>query len=198
MVYNAIVGGTTVATLGAIIMAGNQFIIPDTNTTTTPGIYLRDEIIPIKTWPLTLGTEFCEGHSGALLCTVTLKLTGSGGKREYNAGSYLCGTSTCSIVETRVFTESGADALYGGWTPTPLTGSASQLFNNKRAKNGFTLIGSGAYSVGNADAGTYTTVTKDVPPGNTIKFTWAQGNGTEDYSQTRAAAVIRFWKYYTP
>lgn len=183
---------------GSFIQPGHQFIIPDSNTTTAPGIYLNDETTPIKTYPVSPGTEHCEGNTGALLCTLMIKLTGSGGHRNSNAGSYTCTTSTCSIISTHLLVESGSDLIYGGWNTTPTTQSGVQLFNRKRVKNGIALTGSSAVVARGYDGATVTTTTKDVPPGATIKFQWEDGNGTEDYSRTKAAVVIRFYKFYTP
>lgn len=180
----------------AAIFTGDQFLV--TTEDSTPATYLNEDTAPIKTWPTTPGTEHCEGNTGALLCTLTLKLTGSGGHRNSNAGSFLCSTSTCSIVDTRVFVESGADLLYGGWTLTPGANSGSQLFNRKLVQNKNSFVGSGALTFKGQDSSAVTTTNKDVPPGATIKFQWETGNGTEDHSRTKAAAVIRYYKFYTP
>ena len=183
---------------GSQIITGNTFIVPDSNTTTTPGVYLNDEATPIQTYASAPGTESCIGNTGALLCTLTIKLTGSGGHRNNNAGSFVCGTATCSILDARVFTEAipvANERLYGGWTTAPGTASGAQIFNDYAAASGATVIGSGAYvSIGDNALN----VEKDVPPGATFKFVWRFGNSTEDYSSYKAAAVLRYWKYYNP
>lgn len=179
----------------ALVTTGDQYIV--TGDDSTPSVYLDDDSA-VKTWPTLPGTEHCEGNTGALLCHVMIKLTGSGGHRNHNAGSFACQTSTCSIVSARVFTESGADHLYGGWTNTPGAASGSQLFNHKLTKNGFTLIGSGSRVINGPDGATIRDTPQDVPPGSTVKFTWKVGNGTEDYSRTKAAALIDYYKYYNP
>lgn len=181
----------------AEIVTGDRYVI--TGDDPTPSTYLDDDTTnPIETLPTLPGTEYCTGNTGALLCTVTIKLTGSGGRRNYNAGSFVCGTSTCSILSARVFTEAvpvGSERLYGGWTGTPLTGSAAQVFNWYAASSGATIIGSGAYVAHGANA---TNIEKDMPPGTTFKFTWALGDGTEDHSRYKAAAVVQYYKYYNP
>jgi hypothetical protein len=181
---------------GSYLTTGHHFVLTDSSTTTAPATYLRDETTPIAQWPTDLGTEYCTGNTGALLCTNVIKLTGSGGYNTANAGSFVCTSSTCSIVSARVFAESGSDALWGGWTTSPGTSSGGQLFNRlaPAIPRGGTIIGSGAYFY----SGGTKFQTKDVPPGATVKFTWAVGNGTEDYSRTKAAAVLQYWKYYNP
>ena len=183
---------------GSYLTTGHHFILPDSSTTTAPATYLRDETTPIHQWPTDPGTEFCTGNTGALLCQITIKLTGSGGHRNSNAGSYTCTTSTCSIIETILLVESGSDLIYGGWNNTPTTQSGVQLYNRKRVKNGISLTGSSALVRAGYDGATVTTVSKDVPPGSTIKFQWEDGNGTEDFARTRAAVVLRFFKFYNP
>lgn len=183
----------------AATFTGDQFIL--TTEDSTPSVHLNDETTAVKTYPTTPGVEQCEGNTGALLCTVTIKLTGSGGHRNHNAGSYTCGTATCSIVSARVSIESGSDVLYGGWTTSPGSASGAQLVNHvsPNIPRGGSIIGSGAYTynTGGATNGAKS-VEKDVPPGATIKFVWKNGNSTEDYSRTKAAALIQFWKFWTP
>lgn len=197
-IVNTIQDSTTLWKPGSMIITGHQFIVPDSNTTTAPARYSRDETTPFETFPLDPGTEYCYGHTGALLCNLMVKLTGSGGHRNSNAGSFVCGTATCSIVETRAFVESGSDLLYGGWTTSPGANSGTQLYNRKRVKNGISLIGSGAYVIKGYDGAAVTTISKDVPPGATVKFQWEDGNSTEDYSRTKAAVMVRYWKFYNP
>lgn len=195
---STIFAATSIWVPGSMILTGNQVILPDSSTTTSPAIYLNDETTPIATRPITIGTEYCEGHTGALLCNVHIKLTGSGAHRNNNAGSYTCGTSTCSVVNARVFTEAiprANERLYGGWTTSPGTSSGAQLFNFYAASSGATVIGSGAYVTANTNG---LNVEKDIPPGATLKFVWALGNGSEDYNSYKAMAVITFWKYYNP
>lgn len=179
------------------IFTGDQYMVTADNA--SPAVFLDDDTVPIKIYPTTPGTEHCEGNTGALLCTVTIKLTGSGSHRNNNAGSFLCSTSTCSIVDTRVMTEAvpvTSDHLYGGWTTSPGTASGQQLYNWTIASSGATIIGSGSYLYGiGANSGN---VEKDVPPGATIKFVWARGNGSEDYGSYKALAVIRYYRYYNP
>lgn len=183
---------------GSAVITGNQFLIPDANTTTAPGMYLNDETTPIRTYPVTYGTEYCYGHTGALLCSITLKLTGSGGHRNHNAGSFVCTSSTCSVIRARVFTESGSDALYGGWTTSPGSASGAQVFNAYAPSipRGGSILGSGSYVY--SPGGVTTQVHKNIPPGATFKFVWKVGNGTEDYSRTKAAATVEYYKYYNP
>ncbi len=183
---------------GSYLTTGNQFILPDSSTTTAPATYLRDETTPISQWPTDIGTEFCTGNTGALLCQRTDKLTGSGGHRNSNAASFTCGTATCSIVSMRVFTEAiprANERLYGGWTTSPGSQSGAQVFNFNAASSGATVIGSGAYVSLGANG---LNIEKDIPPGATFKFTWALGNGTEDFSSYKAAAVTQYYKYYNP
>lgn len=190
---------TSIWVPGSVIIPGNQIILPDSSTTTTPGIYLKDETTPIKTYPISVGTEHCYGHTGALLCEIAVKLTGSGGHRNHNAGSWVCGTATCSILASNIYAESipvASEKVYGGWTTTPGSASGAQLFNNYAVTaSGTTIPGSGSYVGFGANP---TFVTKDVPPGSTVKVTWTLGNGTEDYSNYKALWVTTYRKFYTP
>ena len=180
----------------ALITTGDKYVMVTEDT--TPQTFLGDDTTnPIIVDPALPGVPYCTGNTGALLCRVTIKLTGSGGHKAHNAGSFLCETSTCSIVDSRVFTEAVplSDHLYGGWTKEPSTTSGAQLFNKVLAASGWTLIGSGS-TVGSGL--TAFNIEKDVPPGWTIKFTWHTGNNSEDYGRTKAAAVITYWKYWNP
>jgi hypothetical protein len=103
--------------------------------------------------------EFCTGFTGALLCQRLVKLTYSGSKPGYNAGSFTCSSSTCALIRTTVMSESGADALYVGWTNTPLTTSGAQIINNKATFNGGLMVATGAHLI---------------PPGATVKAVWAK------------------------
>jgi len=194
---NAIRDNTSGAETSPLIALGDQYLVTADNP--LPQVFLDDDgTNPVKIYPTTPGVEHCEGNTGALLCQLTIKLTGSGGNRNHNAGSFLCSTSTCSITSTRVFTEAiprANERLYGGWTNAPGTASGAQLYNFYAASSGATIIGSGSYISGNANG---LNVEKDVPPGATIKFVWALGNGSEDYGTYIASAVITYWRYWRP
>lgn len=192
---------STIFVVGSSILTGHIFIIPDSNTTTTPAVYLRDETTAIKTWPTDLGTEHCEGNTGALICSINIKLTGSGSHRNNNAGSFVCTTSTCSIMQVQVSAESiprsGGDRLYLGWTTAPGTTSGAQFITARHGavSSGQTLFGSGSYfhPVNNS-----LVRNGEVPPGATVKAVWAYGNGSEDYGSYKAIARFRYWKFYNP
>lgn len=188
-----ILAATSIWVPGSFMQTGNHILIPDASTTTTPGIYLNDETTPIKTYPISLGTEHCEGHTGALLCEVTVKLTGSGGKRTHNAGSWVCQTYSCAILSTEVHWGNThvSDSLYAGWTMTPGAASGAQLLPNVLAASGAVAYGSGAYT------STRTSDQVTVPPGATVKAVWAKGNGTEDHSKTAAFWITTYRKYGT-
>ena len=216
-VMQLIVGGAAVSALGlstinsirdaatpaaiqrAQINTGDQYVL--TTEDSTPSVLLNDETTAIKTYstvsPDSSGEEVCDdGFTGALLCTMAIKLTGSGGHRNHNAGSVIISTTaTSSIIDVNVLVESGSDALYLGWTTNPGGASGAQLVNyivpNK--PRGGTIVGSGGYTY--LFAGTPVSVPKDVPPNATVKATWRIGNSTEDYSRTHAVAVLRYWKW---
>lgn len=177
------------------VFTGDQYLVTADNASLD--VYRDADTSPIKIYPTLPGTEYCEGNTGALLCKVTIKLTGSGAHRNNNAGSFVCSTSTCSIVSAYVLAEAipvTNDRLYGGWTTSPGTQSGNQLFNwGLAAGSGKTIVGSGAYI---APGGL--NVAKDVPPGATIKFVWTKGNGSENYGSYKAAAVLTYWKFYNP
>lgn len=184
---------------GSQIVTGHTFIINDSNTTTTPAVYLNDETTAIKTWPTALGVEHCEGNTGALICTMNIKLTGSGGHRNNNAGSFVCTTSTCSMISIQVSTESipvlNGDRLYLGWTTSPGTQSGAQFVSWGLTSSGLTLLGSGSYL---HPTSKQTVRNGLVPPGATVKAVWTKGNGSEDYGSYKAAARFTYFKYYNP
>lgn len=176
------------------VRTGDEYIL--TTEDSSPVTYLNDEATPIEMPPIAMGTEYCTGMTGAQLCTMQLKLTGSGGHRNSNAGSFTCSTSTCSFIRAIAFTESGSDALYGGWTTTPGSASGAQLFNfySPAISRGGTITGSASYiyTLGGAPL----QAPKDAPPGSTVKFTWARGNGTEHYGRTIASVFLWYFKGY--
>lgn len=200
IIYNTIVN-SSLFVVGSFVTSGNQFILPDSSTTTTPGVYLRDETTAIKTWPTDLGVEHCEGNTGALICTLNIKLTGSGSHRNSNAGSFVCTTSTCSMLNIQVHSEAiprtGGDRLYLGWTNAPGTQSGAQFINDNLTASGQTLIGSGSYiHPSNKLVGTVRN--GEVPPGATVKAVWQFGNGSEDYGTYKSVARFVYMKFYNP
>lgn len=182
---------------GSVVRSAHEFLIPDSGTTTAPANYLVDESTPYQTFPISLGTEHCYGHTGALLCEIAIKLTGSGGHPNHNAGSWVCTTYSCAILTSLVMVEANpvGDNLWVGWTSTPGSASGGQLIARKTTASGGLIVGSGSY----ATAGTGgETGEKLVPPGQTVKAVWSTGNGTEDYSNVKALWVTTYRKFYTP
>lgn len=182
-----------------LITTGDTYLVTADNA--APAVYLDTETTPVKTWPTSLGTEHCEGNTGALICTINIKLTGSGAHRNNNAGSFVCTTSTCSMLDIQVHMEAvptlGGDRLYLGWTTSPTTQSGAQFISWALVGSGQTLVGSGSY-IHPTNKAVGTVRNGEVPPGATVKATWTKGNGSENYGSYKGIARFVYMKYYNP
>jgi len=142
--------------------------------------------------------EHCIGFSGSLLCQRRVVLSGSGGNRGHNAGSFVCTTATCSIISLQAHIEANPknDKLYVGWTNSPATASGAQFVNNQSVASGAIILGSGSY----INPTTKTTVSVGVVPANaTVKAVWNTGitKGTQT-GAVKGAIDVLYWKFYTP
>lgn len=177
---------STLFVVGSTITTGHHFIITDSNTTESPAVYLNDETTPVQTWPTTIGNEFCTGNTGALLCRRLVRLTGTGGHRANNAGSWTCSTQSCSIVRVTVMTEATGrdDELYVGATQNPSIASGSQIINYKpTGGSGSQLVATGAYLV---------------PVGWTVKAVYAHSQTLEAPGKVTGAILYEYIKYFIP
>lgn len=164
----------------AAIYTGDEFLVTADNA--APETYLDDDTSPVIIKPTRPGTKHCEGNTGALLCSITLPLSGSGGQRKYTAASYTCSTATCSLLGGEVFTEATprGDKIYVGYAAEPATKSGSQLLNYVTTVSGGTLRFA------------YTGAT--VPVGHTFKAVFAH----EQPGKVVGAITLRWIEYYRP
>lgn len=182
----------------AAIFTGDTYLV--TSEDSTPSVLLDNESTPILSYPTSLGTEHCIGNTGALLCEIAIKLTGSGGHKNHNAGSWVCTTYSCAVLSSDVFVEANpaGQNLWVGWSTSPGTTSGAQIINRKTTASGGMIVGSGSYT---EVAGVTPVNGLVIPPGATAKAIWQTGltgDRSEDYSAVKALWITRYRKFYNP